>query len=230
MPHILIVEDDASIRDLLVFTLEQHDFQCVTASSAEQAIGVMAQQAPQLILLDWMLPGASGIDLAKRLKKHPQYQSIPIVVLTARSAEDDKVAGLDVGADDYIVKPFSPRELVARLKAVLRRTQPGGMGSHVQVGKIRIDTDSHRVYVDEQPVAMGPTEYRMLLHLLRHPERVFNRTQLLDAVWGHQIVIEERTIDVHVGRLRKALEPFGAETMIETVRSAGYRLTTHGIA
>jgi len=224
---ILVVEDERDIRDMLLFALEEAGFQVTEAGTAERALSLLAEgYKPDLFLVDWMLPGASGVELARRIKQKPALQAIPLILLTARGEEDDRVRGLESGADDYVVKPFSPRELIARIRAVLRRT--GGAGSTeqaIEMGGIRLDTASHRVTVKGETIKLGPTEYKILVFFMEHPERVFSRTQMLDAVWGHQVVVEERTIDVHMRRLRKALEPMGVEEYVQTVRGSGYRFS-----
>ncbi len=225
---ILIVEDEMAIRQMLIFALQTEGFEFTEASTSEQAISLLTRsfdehkKLPDLILLDWMLPGASGIDLARRLKKHEHFHRIPIIMLTARGEEGDRVKGLDSGADDYVVKPFSPKELIARIKAVLRRN--GQLSDKkLKAGKIKLDVAEHRVFIDGNEIQIGPTEFKLLTFLLQNVERVFSRSQLLDSVWGHQVVVEERTVDVHILRLRKVLK--GAENQIQTVRGAGYRLS-----
>ncbi len=224
---VLVVEDERDIRDMLTFALEEAGFQVTEASTAERALSLLAESyRPDLLLVDWMLPGASGVELARRVKQKPELQGTPLILLTARGEEDDRVRGLEAGADDYVVKPFSPRELIARIRAVLRRS--GSIVSAeqtIEVGGIRLDTASHRVTVKGETVKLGPTEYKILQFFMEHPERVFSRTQMLDAIWGHQVVVEERTIDVHMRRLRKALEPFGVEEYVQTVRGSGYRFS-----
>lgn len=224
---LLVVEDERDIRDMLIFALEEAGFQVAEASTAERALSLLAEgYKPDLMLVDWMLPGASGVELARRVKQKTELQDTPLILLTARGEEDDRVRGLEAGADDYVVKPFSPRELIARVRAVLRRA--GGVVAAeqaIEIGGIRLDMASHRVTVRGETVKLGPTEYKILLFFMEHPERVFSRTQMLDAVWGHQVVVEERTIDVHMRRLRKALEPFGVQDYVQTVRGSGYRFS-----
>jgi two-component system phosphate regulon response regulator PhoB len=222
---ILIVDDEAPIRDMLRVALEMADYHCLEAENAQDAHSLVVDRRPDLVLLDWMLPGTSGIELARRLKREETTAEIPIIMLTAKGEEDNKVQGLDVGADDYITKPFSPRELVARLKAVLRRTDTLSAGDPIQVGDLRLDPSSHRVTIGDIPVTMGPTEYRLLEFFLTHQERVYTRGQLLDHVWGGNVYVEERTVDVHIRRLRKALSVQGHERFIQTVRGAGYRFS-----
>jgi len=223
--NILIVEDEAAIREMVRFALGKSGFNFIEASDADEAQALMADQLPDLILLDWMLPGMSGIELARRLKRDDYTRGVPIIMLTARSEEDDRVGGLEAGADDYVTKPFSPRELVARIKAVLRRAQPEGEGEVLSTEGLQLDTISHRVSVDGNTIDMGPTEFRLLRHFMSHTERVFSRGQLLDAVWGRNSFVEERTVDVHILRLRKVLGEYGRDNLIQTVRGAGYRFS-----
>jgi len=223
---ILIVDDEAAIRDMLRVALEMADYRCLEAESAREAHSLIVDHKPDLVLLDWMLPGTSGIELARRLKHDPVTAEVPIIMLTAKGEEDNKVQGLEVGADDYITKPFSPRELVARLKAVLRRTDTLAAGDPIQIGDLCLDPASHRVSIGEVPVTMGPTEYRLLEFFLTHQERVYTRGQLLDHVWGGNVYVEERTVDVHIRRLRKAISLEGHENFIQTVRGVGYRFSS----
>lgn len=225
---ILIVDDEAAIRDMLRIALEMADYKCIEAADTQQAHTLIIDEKPSLILLDWMLPGTSGIDLARRLKKDELTSSIPIIMLTAKSEEDNKIQGLEVGADDYITKPFSPRELVARLKAVLRRTDGATTLGPIEVEGLRMDPVSHVVTIDDAPVQMGPTEYRLLEFFLTHQDRVYTRGQLLDHVWGGNVYVEERTVDVHIRRLRKALN--NHDKFIQTVRGAGYRFSAKLVA
>ena len=228
---ILLIEDEAAIRQMLIFALEAEGFHVSEASTAEKAWSLLVQcekeqlDYPELILLDWMLPGASGLDFSKRLKRHTATAKIPVIMLTARGEEDDRVRGLESGADDYVVKPFSPRELIARIKAVLRRRSGESVEEILQIGVIKMDLLNHQVLVKGEEVKLGPTEYKLLKFFLQNKNRVFTRTQLLDSVWGHQVVLEERTVDVHIRRLRKALAKVDAESQIQTVRGAGYRLS-----
>lgn len=222
---ILIVDDEAAIRDMLRAALEMSQYHCLEADNAQTAHSLIVDQKPDLILLDWMLPGTSGIELARRLKKDEVTSAIPIIMLTAKGEEDNKIQGLEVGADDYITKPFSPRELIARLKAVLRRTEAFAGGEPIQVAELCLDPASHRVTIAGEPVQMGPTEYRLLAFFLTHQERVYSRSQLLDHVWGGNVYVEERTVDVHIRRLRKALSHEGHDRLIQTVRGAGYRFS-----
>lgn len=223
--NILIIEDEAAIREMVNFTLSKAGFDLREASDAAEAEALMAEQLPDLILLDWMLPGMSGIELARRLKRDEYSRQVPIIMLTARSEEDDRVGGLEAGADDYVTKPFSPRELVARIKAVLRRAQPEGEGETLEADGVLLDAASHRVSVEGKPLDLGPTEYRLLKHFMSHAERVFSRGQLLDAVWGRNSFVEERTVDVHILRLRKVLGQYGRDRLVQTVRGAGYRFS-----
>jgi two-component system phosphate regulon response regulator PhoB len=223
---ILIVDDESSIRDMLRVALEMAEYDCLEASNAQDAHSQIIDEQPDLILLDWMMPGTSGIELARRLKRDEVTQNIPIIMLTAKGEEDNKIQGLDVGADDYITKPFSPRELVARLKAVLRRTEPQSNSSPIQVKGLCLDPISHRITINQQLVEMGPTEYRLLEFFLTHQERAYTRSQLLDHVWGGNVYVEERTVDVHIRRLRKALTIDGHEDLVQTVRGTGYRFST----
>ncbi|MCC7549760.1 MAG: phosphate regulon transcriptional regulator PhoB [Burkholderiales bacterium] len=222
---VLVVEDEPAIQELIAYNLRQAGHQPLRADSAEQALKLMQEALPDLVLLDWMLPGLSGIELARRLRADRRTRSIPIIMLTARAEEHDKLTGLETGADDYITKPFSPRELTARVKAVLRRRAPQMTDDVVQVGELHLDPATHRVSARSEPVQLGPTEFRMLHFLMTHPERVHSRTQLLDQVWGDHVFVEERTVDVHIRRLRKALEPTGQDALIQTVRGSGYRLS-----
>lgn len=222
---VLIVDDEASIREMIAVALEMADYDYLEAADTTEAHSLVVDKHPDLILLDWMLPGTSGIELARRLKRDPVTSEIPIIMLTARSEEDNKVLGLEAGADDYITKPFSPRELVARLKAVLRRTTPAGVEDPVEVEGLRLDPVSHRVTANGQPLEVGPTEFRLLQFFMTHQERAYTRNQLLDQVWGGNVYVEERTVDVHIRRLRKALGA-GHEHLVQTVRGTGYRFST----
>lgn len=224
---ILVVEDEPAIQELIAYNLKQAGHQTLRADNAEQAVNLVSNALPDLILLDWMLPGMSGIELAKRLRSDKRTKTIPIIMLTARSEEQDKLAGLDTGADDYITKPFSPRELNARIKAVLRRRAPQMTDDISQIGGLQLDPASHRVSGDGQSIELGPTEFRLLHFFMTHPERVHSRTQLLDQVWGDHVFVEERTVDVHIRRLRKALEPAGLDHLIQTVRGTGYRMSSN---
>lgn len=222
--RILIVDDEEPVRQMIEFVLTRADFECLHAADVVEARTLMTAQRPDLILLDWMLPGTSGIEFAFALKKNSATREIPIIMLTAREAEDHKIRGLEAGADDYVTKPFSPRELIARIKAVLRRGAPDVLGA-LEFRGLRLDPASHRVTADGMGVELGPTEFRLLRFLMAHPERVYSRGQLLDQVWGEAAYIEERTVDVHVRRLRKALHPHGYDNLIQTVRGTGYRFS-----
>ena len=222
---ILVVEDEPAIQELIAYSLKQAGHQPLCAESAEKALHLVASALPDLVLLDWMLPGLSGIDFARRLRADKRTRAIPIIMLTARSDEQDKLHGLETGADDYITKPFSPRELNARIKAVLRRRAPEMTDDIVQIGGLRLDPASHRVTGNGGAVELGPTEFRLLHFLMTHPERVHSRTQLLDQVWGDHVFVEERTVDVHIRRLRKALEPSRLDALVQTVRGTGYRFS-----
>lgn len=222
---ILVVEDEDAIREMLGMVLEQAEFTVQAAADTRQAQSLMAESLPDLILLDWMLPGVSGVEWARRLKKDKEYGEIPIIMLTARGEEEDKIRGLELGADDYITKPFSPRELVARIKAVLRRSGKHAQSGYIELGGIALYANEHRVTIAESPVVLSPTEYRLLEFFLTHPDKVYSRSQLLDQVWGRNSFIEERTVDVHIRRLRKILEEHGREEMIQTVRGFGYRFS-----
>lgn len=223
---ILTVEDESSIREMLRFALQRAEFRVAEAADAQAARLKIAEARPDLILMDWMLPGVSGVELARELKNAPMTKDIPIIMVTARVEEEDKVRGLNVGADDYITKPFSFPELVARIHAVMRRSLPGGEDEKLSVNGLVVDSASQRVSAKGEPVRLGPTEYRLLHFFVSHPERVYTREQVLDRVWGQNVYVEERTVDVHIRRLRKALEPFGYENMIQTVRGTGYRFST----
>ncbi len=223
--RILIVEDEASIRDMVAFALRKAGMEPVHAADARAAQLAMAEQVPDLILLDWMLPGMSGLDLARRLRKEDLTREVPIIMLTARGEEMDRVNGLEAGVDDYVIKPFSTRELLARIRAVLRRSQGDDGTGMVEMGGLRIDGPAHRVFAGGEAVPIGPTEYRLLYFFMTHAERVYSRTQLLDHVWGGSVYVEERTVDVHIRRLRKTLEPWQFDRMVQTVRGTGYRFS-----
>ncbi|MGE5089300.1 MAG: phosphate regulon transcriptional regulator PhoB [Candidatus Levyibacteriota bacterium] len=224
MPTILVVEDEPAIVELLKVNLADAGYGVKTATDAESAQVALRQALPDLVLLDWMLPGQSGLALAKELRGNPRTRELPIIMVTARSGEADKVAGLEAWVDDYVTKPFSPRELKARIKAVLRRRAPEAAQEPLEAGGLRLDPVTQRVSVSGREVPLGPTEFRLLRFMLARPERVHSRAQLLDMVWGDHVYIEERTVDVHIRRLRVALEPFGADKLIQTVRGSGYRL------
>lgn len=224
-PTILVVEDEAAIREMLNFSLGRAGFDVFEAADARAAQDMMGAQVPDLVLLDWMLPGISGVDLAAKLRQSNRTKDVPIIMLTARGEEESKIKGLDAGADDYITKPFSTQELIARIRAVLRRTGANTTEDVIEKGELAIDTIGHRASVNNQPLELGPTEFRLLHFFMTHAERVFSRSQLLDQVWGDNVYIEERTVDVHIRRLRRALEPFDCDKYIQTVRGAGYRFS-----
>ena len=221
---VLVVEDEPAIQELVAVNLEHAGHQVLRASSAEEADAMVRDALPDVILLDWMLPGTSGIAYARRLRGAERTRGIPIIMLTARAEERDKIEGLESGADDYLTKPFSPKELLARIKAVLRRREPERTDDAVEIAGLRLDPATQRVSGAGREIALGPTEFRMLHFFMTHPERVHSRTQLLDRVWGDHVFVEERTVDVHIRRLRQALEASGHDRLIETVRSSGYRM------
>jgi two-component system phosphate regulon response regulator PhoB len=220
---ILVVEDEPAIQELIAYNLELAGHQALRADSAEQALEMVQSALPDLVVLDWMLPGMSGIEFARRLRTDKRTRGVPLIMLTARADEQDKLAGLETGADDYLTKPFSPRELNARVKAVLRRRAPQATDDTVEIAGLKLDPASHRVLGNQTVLLPGPTEFRLLHFLMTHADRVYSRTQLLDHVWGDHVFVEERTVDVHIRRLRKALEPTGPDRLIQTVRGAGYR-------
>ena len=227
--RILIVDDEPAIRDMVAYALRKGEYEPVVAGDAREAQAQIADRVPDLILLDWMLPGTSGLELARRWRRDRLTREVPIIMLTARGEENDRVGGLEAGVDDYVVKPFSARELLARIRAVLRRSREDDEDGSVQVGNLRIDGAAHRVFAETGgqpvPVQIGPTEYRLLHFFMTHPDRVYSRSQLLDHVWGGSVYVEERTVDVHIRRLRKTLEPHGVDAMVQTVRGAGYRFS-----
>jgi len=223
--RILVVEDEAPIREMLCFVLEQNDYQPIEAEDYDSAISMLIEPWPDLILLDWMLPGGTGIQFIRHLKREAMTRDIPVMMLTARGEEEDRVRGLEVGADDYIIKPFSPKELVARIKAVMRRISPMAVEEVIEIQGLSLDPSSHRVMSETQPLEMGPTEYKLLHFFMTHPERVYSREQLLNHVWGTNVYVEDRTVDVHIRRLRKALELTGHDRMVQTVRGTGYRFS-----
>jgi len=223
-PLILIVEDEAPLVTLLRYNLEKEGFQVCEAGDGEEALVQISERTPDLVLLDWMLPLVSGIEVCRRIRRTPETRSLPVIILTARGEEADRVRGLDSGADDYVVKPFSPSELVARLRAVMRRAQPGSGQNVMRFADVEVDTAAHRVSRGGRAIHLGPTEFRLLRYMIAHPGRVFSREQLLDAVWGHDVYVEARTVDVHIRRLRKALNVDEAADVVRTVRSAGYAL------
>lgn len=226
---ILVVEDEPAIQELIAVNLSFAGHKVLRAFDSEQAETLINAELPDLILLDWMLPGQSGLALARRLRQQERTRQVPIIMLTAKGAEQDKIDGLEAGADDYITKPFSPKELMARIKAVLRRRAPQLTDDLTEVAGLKLDPSAHRLTGNGQILSIGPTEFRLLHFFMTHPERVFSRSQLLDQVWGDHVFVEERTVDVHIRRLRKALEPTGHDKHIETVRGTGYRFTRQAI-
>ncbi|MBY0423260.1 MAG: phosphate regulon transcriptional regulator PhoB [Parvularculaceae bacterium] len=224
--RILIVEDEESLATLLEYNLSKEDFDVTIAVDGDEALIKVSEAQPDIVILDWMLPKTSGLEVCRRLRSKPETRNIPVIMLTARSEEADRIRGLETGADDYLTKPFSMNELIARVRAVLRRIRPGLVQDEVFHGDIRLDRTSHRVWRDGKEIHLGPTEFRLLDHLIQHPGRVFSREQLLNAVWGSDVFVEVRTVDVHIGRLRKALNKHDQGDPIRTVRSAGYALDT----
>jgi len=224
--QILVVEDERPIREMIAFGLRRAGFEVREAADARSGRAEVANKRPDLLLVDWMLPETSGLEFTRGLKRDRETRELPVIMLTARAEEGDKVAGLEGGADDYITKPFSPRELLARINAVLRRAMPAEGSERVEIEGLVLDQSSQRVSAGERTVALGPTEYRMLAFFMTHPERVYTREQLLDRVWGGNVYVEERTIDVHIRRLRKALEEFDYDRLIQTVRGSGYRFSS----
>jgi len=227
-PYILVMEDEDALATLLQYNLEKEGYRVVLAGDGEEGLMQIEERAPDLVLLDWMLPKVSGIEVCRRIRGRPDTRNLPVIMLTARGEETDRVRGLDTGADDYLTKPFSMTELIARIRAVLRRIRPGLADDRINHGDIVIDRVAHRVRRNGKEVHLGPTEFRLLDHFMQHPGRVFSREQLLDAVWGSDVYVEARTVDVHVGRLRKALNVEGTVNPIRTVRSAGYSLDLEG--
>jgi two-component system phosphate regulon response regulator PhoB len=223
--QILVVEDEAPIREMITFVLEQNGFNCLEAENFEQGIAKIQVPYPDLILLDWMLPGGSGVKFAKQLKRNDYTRKIPIIMLTARSDEEDKVQGFEAGIDDYITKPFSPKELIARIKAVMRRVSPTALEEVIEYHGLALDPVAHRVTISSKPIDLGPTEFKLLHFFMTHPDRVYSREQLLDNVWGTNVYVEDRTVDVHIRRLRKAIAEDGHDAFIQTVRGAGYRFS-----
>ncbi|MFV0477384.1 MAG: phosphate regulon transcriptional regulator PhoB [Parahaliea sp.] len=229
---VLIVDDEFAIRDMLRMALEIAEFRCLEAENIQQAYTLVVDERPDIVLLDWMLPGGSGLELLRRLKRNDTTRDLPVIMLTAKTAEDNVIQGFDVGADDYITKPFAPRELIARIKALLRRASGGGDSERIQVAELLLDAESRRIFVAEVPVDMGPTEFNLLQFFMLHPERAYTRNQLLDQVWGANVYVEERTVDVHIRRLRKALQTPQADYshLIQTVRGTGYRFSAMGVS
>jgi len=223
--RVLIVDDEAPIREMIAVALEMAGYECMEAESANAAHALIVDNKPDMVLLDWMMPGTNGIEFARRLRKDEMTADVPIIMLTAKGEEDSKIKGLEAGVDDYITKPFSPRELVARLKAVLRRTTPKGIEEPVTVDELTLDPISHRVTSESKPVELGPTEFRLLQFFMTHQDRAYSRSQLLDMVWGGNVYVEERTVDVHIRRLRKALGE-RHDYLVQTVRGTGYRFSS----
>jgi two-component system phosphate regulon response regulator PhoB len=226
--RILLVEDDEALCELLIYHFEREEFEVQHTADGEEAMLLASEYPPDIVLLDWMIQGVSGIEVCRRLRRRPETSNVPIIMLTARGEEADRVRGLETGADDYVTKPFSPRELVARVGAVLRRVRPALAGEQLSYADLEMDVASHKVKRGGDPVQLGPTEFRLLRHFLEHPGRVFSRERLLDSVWGHDTDIEPRTVDVHIRRLRQALNVGGRSDIIRTVRSAGYALDSEG--
>jgi two-component system phosphate regulon response regulator PhoB len=223
--RILIVDDEIAIREMISIALDLAGFDCIEAEDALQAHHKIVDERPSLVLLDWMLPGMTGVELCRRLKRDETLSEIPVIMLTARGDEDHKIQGLDAGADDYVTKPFSTRELVSRIKAVLRRSSALSAEKAIEAEGLKLDPVSHRVTANDEAIEMGPTEYRLLAFFMSHQERAYSRTQMLDQVWGGNVYVEDRTIDVHIRRLRKALEPYGYDRFIQTVRGTSYRFS-----
>jgi two-component system phosphate regulon response regulator PhoB len=223
-PKILLVEDDSNLVELIRYNLDKEGFDVLSTPDGEEAMVLAEEERPDLVVLDWMIANLSGIEVCRRLRRAPETSALPIIMLTARAEEGDRVRGLETGADDYVTKPFSPRELVARVRALLRRLRPALSGGNLDYAGVVMDTSAHKVARDGVPVQLGPTEFRLLRHFLEHPGRVFSREQLLDAVWGRDVYVEQRTVDVHIRRLRKAINGDDLPDLIRTVRSAGYAL------
>ncbi|WP_413484143.1 phosphate regulon transcriptional regulator PhoB [Morganella psychrotolerans] len=223
--RILVVEDEAPIREMVCFVLEQNGYQPIEADDYDATIARLVEPFPDMVLLDWMIPGGTGIQIIKYMKRDNQLRDIPVMMLTARGEEEDRVKGLETGADDYLTKPFSPKELVARVKAILRRISPMATDDLIAMNGLTLDPASHRVTSNDNPLDMGPTEFKLLHFFMTHPERVYSREQLLNYVWGENVYVEDRTVDVHIRRLRKALETHGHDKMIQTVRGTGYRFS-----
>jgi two-component system phosphate regulon response regulator PhoB len=229
---VLVVDDEFAIRDMLRMALEISEFNCLEAENIQQAYQVIVDERPDIVLLDWMLPGGSGLELLRRLKRNDATKDLPVIMLTAKTTEDNVIQGLDVGADDYITKPFAPRELIARIRALLRRSAGGVEESTLQVAELTLDGDSKRIFLGGDLVDVGPTEFRLLQFFMSHPERAYTRNQLLDQVWGANVYVEERTVDVHIRRLRKSLQigEHDYSRLIQTVRGTGYRFSARGVA
>lgn len=223
---VLIVDDEAAIREMVSLALETAKFNVLEASDSQEGRAIIIDSQPDVVLLDWMMPGTTGLELLRRLRRDPLTEKIPVILLTAKTSEDSKITGLDSGADDFISKPFSPKELVSRIRAVIRRATVTEPSEPIKVGEMLFDPESHRVSICDEPVEIGPTEYRMLQFFLTHQERVYSRDQILDHVWGPNVYLDERTVDVHIRRLRKAISVAGHEKYVQTVRGAGYRFST----
>ncbi len=226
--NILVVEDEEAIREMLIMALGQNQLNVTAVASAEEALKTLADKTMDLLVLDWMLPGISGVELARRLKNDPHYKQLPIILLTARGEEADKIRGLEIGADDYMTKPFSPKELVARIKAVMRRSGKLNESGQISVDSIVLDPEQHRLSIDGKTLEISPTEFKLMQFFMSNPDKVYSRTHLLDQVWGRSVYIEERTVDVHIRRLRKILAEYGREDLIQTVRGFGYRFSITG--
>ena len=227
-PRVLVVDDESAIREMIRYALERAGMQVDSAGDAQEALLRISESRPDIILMDWMMPGVSGLELTRRLRRDSYTEDIPIIMLTARVTEDDKVAGLEAGTDDYVIKPFSPRELLARIRAVLRRSSPADDEGFLVVGGLTLDTVARRILQDGEEIRMGPTEYRLLEFFMTHQGRAYSRSQILDHVWGANAYLEDRTVDVHIRRLRKALEPHGSSEYLQTVRGHGYRFLATG--
>jgi two-component system phosphate regulon response regulator PhoB len=223
---VLIVDDEAAIREMVSLALETAKFNVLEASDSQEGHAIIIDSQPDAVLLDWMMPGTTGLEFLRRLRRDPLTEKIPVILLTAKTSEDSKITGLDSGADDFISKPFSPKELVSRIRAVIRRSTVTEPSEPIKVGEMLFDPESHRVSICDEPVEIGPTEYRMLQFFLTHQERVYSRDQILDHVWGANVYLDERTVDVHIRRLRKAISVAGHEKYVQTVRGAGYRFST----
>lgn len=224
-PTVLVIDDEAPIRNMLAYSLGSADMDVLTAPGGKAALRMLGESRPDLILIDWMMPDIDGLQLTRKLRRDPALHDIPIILLTARSSEDDRTRGLDAGADDYVVKPFSTRELIARVRAILRRVSPVDESGRINVKGLVMDTIQHRVLADAKPLSLGPTEFKLLRFFMTHTGRAWSRSQLLDHVWGQNSPVEERTVDVHIRRLRKALEPAGYHRFVQTVRGHGYRFS-----
>jgi two-component system phosphate regulon response regulator PhoB len=229
---VLIVEDEAAIRDMLRMALEISDFRCLEADNIQDAYAIVVDEVPDIVLLDWMLPGGSGLELLRRMKRNDAIRDLPVIMLTAKTTQDNMIQGLEVGADDYLTKPFAPRELIARIRALLRRSGGGEMNGPLQVADLVLDGESKRIFLGDELLEMGPTEFRLLEFFMSHPERAYSRGQLLDQVWGANVYVEERTVDVHIRRLRQALQSSNQDysNLIQTVRGTGYRFSSRGVA